>query len=92
MGSFTEAQIKEGVALYLIHVQSKMQRLIAPYKTQRDAFLASEDKLLHDDIRKEYKEIVLTIIAQDVADALKLNPEEVVIAVEDLNFDSYLGE
>lgn len=92
MSTFTEAQIKEGVAIYLIHAQSKMQRLVAPYKTQRDAFLASEDKLLHPDILKEYKEVVLTIIAQDVANALQLNPEEAAIAVEDLNFEQYIGK
>lgn len=88
---YTEQQIRDNLILFLIHSHDKILTLVLPLKEQYNIILQREDKLLHEDITKEFYSLVMDLIREEAAKALDISPEEAAIAVEGLKVENYIN-
>jgi hypothetical protein len=67
-----------------------IQKLLSPYKLQRDALLASEKGLFHIDIEEQYVKILRSVLAVYLCQNLQITPLESLIFCEQLNVKDLL--
>lgn len=70
---------------YIIMNLNRIQNLIKPYKIQRDALMLSESGLWHIEIDEQYKKILRSVIAVDLACNLQITPLDALLFVENLD-------
>ena len=74
----------------LIHNFEIYRNLVEPLKEQLKTLLEKEDSLLHDEIKKQYKEMVKSIFLEEITKRLQVTTEEAMGVIEDLNIEEYL--
>ena len=88
--NITKQQINDAIALFLIHNQAKIKQLVKPYKFQLDSLLKSTEKVFHDQIKKDYKEVVHHEICLEVTKNLGVPSDSVLELIQELNLEEYL--
>lgn len=67
-----------------------IQKLLSPYKLQRDALLASEKGLFHIDIESQYVKILRSVLAVYMCQNLQITPFEALVFTESLNIGEFI--
>lgn len=86
-----EVQVKEAIVWYLVHNQTKLQRILSPHKVTLEKLLKEEDVVFRDDIYKEYYLHLKEEISVDLANNLPITPEEIAMVMEEFNVREFIG-
>lgn len=86
----SKEQIQEAIMLFLLHNQAKIKQTVKPYKFQLDSLLKSTDKTFHEQIKKDYKEVVNHEICLEVTKNLGVSTDNVLELIQELNLEEYL--
>jgi hypothetical protein len=78
------------VMYYLVNRQQDIKSFSKVYQDQMNKLLQEQPKELHDDIKKQFKNIVVTKMSDDITKDQALPIEDVLIMLNDLNLDEYL--
>ncbi len=78
------------VMVYLVHNQAHIKELVAPYTKQRNDLMAQQPVEFHDDIEKQYLNLVREAATLDVAKTLNVNLVNVKMVLEQTNLKAYL--
>lgn len=88
MGSIVEIISKEEqIQNYIVGNLFEIQQLVKPYRLQRDALLTQEQGIWHLDVQSQYRKIIKSVIAVNLAQALQITPLDALLAVEELRVD-----
>lgn len=74
----------------LIHNQDYFKVLVKDLTAQLKENLVKNDPVMHNDIYKNYYEIVKSTILQDVTKRIGINAEDAMIILENVNWKDYL--
>ena len=81
---------KEEIVLYLLFSQDKYKKINEPYKKQLDYHLNTNDPVFHDEIKEQYKDLIKSLILNQMSKDIFVNPQEAMEVLDDLNLDEYL--
>jgi len=74
----------------LIHNFEIYRKLVEPLKEQLKELLEKEDPLFHEEINKQYIEMIKSEFLQEITKRLQVTSEEAMGVIEDLNLKEYL--
>lgn len=80
---------REAVFLYVTHNFERLKAMVLPYKVQRDEMLKTENAVFREEINRQFANLVRSIILNDAALNLNLNPEEIISFVEDISVEEF---
>lgn len=81
---------QEAIVYSLIHNQGYYKELARPYTDQLAKLLLKEDIAFHADIKEQYRGLIINTIANDITFNLAIPSEDVIIVIEDIDFEEYL--
>lgn len=90
MAEFTQQQVAEMIALWVIHEQTRMKTLCKDVLEQRANLLREEDVVYHDDIKKECDNILKNILITEMGRDLALDASALTTIVQDIDIIGYL--
>lgn len=82
---------EELIVLMLINKQPYFKELVKPLIIAKDYMLKNKNFAFKDDIEKDFKEKVMSHIADDICKNLAIPYEEVAIVLENVNINNYLS-
>jgi hypothetical protein len=75
----------------LIHNQQLYKKSVESLLNQLKGLLETEDPILHNNIKKQFKDKVKSEFLQQAVKRLQITAEEALIVIESLNIEEYLA-
>lgn len=83
--------MKDTIASWLItHAPYLKQHVLNDLIEQRKNLLANEDRVLYDDINKEFNILIRSKLNEEISKSLGVSTEDASLVTEDLNIQEYL--
>lgn len=87
----TQEQLENAVAAYIVYDRHLLLNIITPTLYQRNELLKTEDEAFHPEIYAQFETLIRREIAEEIAKAMNLDPEQVFIIVETMDVNAFVG-
>lgn len=90
-GTYTSKELKEAVTLFLIHNQVSIKKLLLPYEAQYSNLIDEQPPEFFDEVSTQFLKIARTVICEEVAKCLYVQPDDLYEVIQALDVEAYLG-
>jgi len=86
----TQHDVNEVIFQFLMQNHFHFKEATRKYREQKENLLLTEDPSFHDEIEKQYEDIVKQLLVDEVTKQFAFPVESVIISLEGVNISAYV--